>query len=391
MKEQENSCTEYLFLKFGYILFCLVFTEHASYVFETMQIPNKPSKIDATAINSVLRKRPDLVDLKQPTNQELEVLEPLGKGNFGQVYRARVKPPNVPVARICAVKVVFLKESELREILLEVDILKMCNHTNITQYVCLFRKELDLWIAMEICDAGGMDHLYNIYPKPLDEMLVASIIYETLQGVAYIHSLYLIHRDIKAGNILLTTQGAIKLADFGVSAKCSTSHLAKSFIGTPYWMAPEVLDSEDNSSNKYGPKCDVWSIGITTIEILDKSPPFSDLHPFTAMQSIKKGDPPIQLQKKRSRSCQEFINHCIIRDINNRPTASDALLHPFMQQCHNQDRSAIVREMLKALGKQTSIPVKKDNSSESDVELPTPVLYNLLRLNSKLNQYPRCA
>ena len=334
-----------------------------------MNIPGKPTKIDPEAIKSVLKKRPDLTDLKVPTSQELEILEVLGKGNFGQVFKARVKPPNVPQPLICAIKVVFLKESELREILLEVDILKMCAHPNITGYVCLFRKELDLWIAMEICDAGGMDHLYHIYPKPLDEMLVASIIYESLKGLDYLHSLFLIHRDIKAGNILLNTQGAIKLADFGVSAKCSTSHVAKSFIGTPYWMAPEVILSEDDHNNRYGPKCDVWSIGITAMELLDKSPPFADIHPFTALKMIKLNEQPILLQKKRSRQCQDFINYCITRDVKRRPSALEALEHPFMLQCKQQDRGAIVREMLKAVGKTTSVPTKKEDSDD-EIELP---------------------
>eukprot|EP00834_Sanchytrium_tribonematis_P002783 NODE_93_length_21530_cov_0.700387.p10 type:complete len:349 gc:universal NODE_93_length_21530_cov_0.700387:3125-4171(+) len=336
-----------------------------------MNIPGKPQKLDENAIKSVLKKRPDLVDLKLPTSQELEILEVLGKGNFGQVFKARVKPPNVPEASICAIKVVFLKESELREILLEVDILKMCQHPNITQYCCLFRKELDLWIAMELCDAGGMDHIYHIYPKPLDEILVATIIYESLQGLDYLHSLYLIHRDIKAGNILLNTQGQIKLADFGVSAKCSTNHLAKSFIGTPYWMAPEVIASEEDHSNKYGPKCDVWSIGITAMELLDKQPPFADIHPFTALKIILKNEQPIVLQKKRSRQCQDFINYCITRDIKRRPTAKEALLHPYMAQCTSQDRGAIIRDMLKAVGKTTTVPLKKDSSED---ELPIPNL-----------------
>ncbi|KAI9088188.1 kinase-like domain-containing protein, partial [Phlyctochytrium arcticum] len=277
------------------------------------------------------KKFPILLRTPSPRGQ-VELLETIGKGNYGYVYKGRL----LATKEISAVKVVFLKEDELRETLLEMEILQGCDHPNITKYMGCFLKGLDLWICMEFCGGGALDSIYRAIKKPLTEDQIGSIIYESVLGLEYLHTkAALIHRDIKAGNVLLTENGEVKLADFGVSAKLnSIGGRARTFIGTPYWMAPEVImtdpESATHSTASYDSKADIWSIGITAIEIAEKNPPLSDIHPMRALYLIPNSDLGLAKPKAWSKPFQEFIAYCLIKDPVKRPSATELLQHPFL-------------------------------------------------------------
>ncbi|KAI8617844.1 kinase-like domain-containing protein [Chytriomyces sp. MP71] len=278
--------------------------------------------MSAAQIASYGRKFPILLRTQSPKGQ-VELIETVGKGNYGYVYKGRLLNTN----EISAIKVVFLKEDELKETLLEMEILKACNHPNITRYMGLFLKGLDLWICMEFCGGGALDSIYRAMKKPFNEDQIGSIIYESIVGLEYLHTqAALIHRDIKAGNLLLTEAGELKLADFGVSAKLkSSSGTARTFIGTPYWMAPEVIacDPESASSHTaaYDCKADIWSIGITAIEIADKNPPLSDIHPMRALHMIPSSNLGLAKPKNWSKPFVDFVASCLVKDPSKRPSA----------------------------------------------------------------------
>ncbi|KAJ3357429.1 hypothetical protein HDU83_007360 [Entophlyctis luteolus] len=305
------------------------------------------SSSSAAQVAQYGKKFPILLRTPSPKGQ-VELIETVGKGNYGYVYKGRLVGSN----EIAAVKVVFLKEDELKETLLEMEILKACNHPNITRYMGLFLKGLDLWICMEFCGGGALDSIYRAIKKPFTEDQIAAIIYDSLVGLDYLHSqVALIHRDIKAGNLLLTESGELKLADFGVSAKLkSPSGTARTFIGTPYWMAPEVINCDPDGPNSkvasYDCKADIWSIGITAIEIADKNPPLSDIHPMRALHLIPNSNLGLAKPKNWSKIFVDFISVCLIKDPTKRPSAHEILNHPFMTKAAGLPRQKIMQELV---------------------------------------------
>eukprot|EP00158_Paraphelidium_tribonemae_P008392 Partr_v1_DN28569_c1_g2_i1_m72563 putative serine threonine kinase 10 len=199
---------------------------------------------------------------------------------------------------------------------------------------CFYYKN-DLWMCMEMCSGGAGDTVYKKLVRYLTEEEVGIFIYDSLRGLEYLHKNHIIHRDIKSGNLLLTESGKIKLADFGVSAltTAASSYRAHSFIGTPYWMAPEVIMSENSPTHTYDAKADIWSIGITTIEMADKLPPLSDIHPMRALYLIPTADAKTLMVRKPgdfSKSFVSFIQNCLVKDPRKRPSAEEILAHPFM-------------------------------------------------------------
>lgn len=311
------------------------------------------------------KKFPILLKTPNPKGA-VELIEIIGKGNYGNVYKGRLTATN----EYTAVKVVLLKEEELRETLLEMEFLKSCNHKNVTKFMGLFLKGFDLWICMELCGGGALDSIYRNLRKSLTEDQICSIMFEAIEGLDYIHKNAIIHRDIKAGNLFLTEGGEVKLGDFGVSAKLQHAYgRARTFIGTPYWMAPEVImcDPESPSSYNasYNTKADIWSIGITAIEIADKNPPLSDIHPMRALTLIPTSELGLSKPKNWSKLFVEFIAICLTKDPNKRPSAEDLLKHPFLQRARTLRRDAILQDMIQKakMGKEKSklgIPVDDD-------------------------------
>jgi STE20-like kinase len=183
-------------------------------------------------------------------------------------------------------------------------------------------------MLIEFCSGGAVDTLMFDLDKSLSEAQIQYVIRETLEALAYLHDqCSIIHRDMKAGNILLTESGQVKLADFGVSAK-NSSHLQRrySFIGTPYWMSPEVIACETDKEMSYDYRTDIWSLGITCIELAEKEPPHNELNPTRVMMKIRKADAPrLKDPAKWSRSFHDFLLKCLSKQPDERLTARELL------------------------------------------------------------------
>lgn len=246
----------------------------------------------------------------------------IGKGSFGKVYKGFDKRSKIPVA----IKVIDLElaEDEIEDIELEIKILSQLNSPHITKYYGTYLKGSELWIVMEYCLGGSCADL--LQPGPISEPYIAIIVKELLKGLEYLHQENKLHRDIKSANLLLTASGDVKMADFGVSGQLTATQTKKnSFVGTPFWMAPEVI-----KRSGYNSKADIWSLGITAIELATQRPPHAELHPMKVIFLIPKSDPP-QLMGNFSRTFKDFVSCCLQSDPEKRWSAKDLLKHRFIK------------------------------------------------------------
>ena len=266
-----------------------------------------------------------------------EILEKLGQGNYGVVYKVMKKSTK----EIFAAKISTILKSNLENFKKEINVLKQCNSPYIIKYHNSYLKNNKIWIIIEYCDAGSVLDLMRITNKYLNEEEISSITQMVLKGLIFLHEQKKIHRDIKAGNILLTKEGYAKLGDFGVSAQLMHSFSKKiSKIGTPYWMSPEVI-----SQNSYDSKCDIWSLGITCIEMAEGEPPYSEIRTFLVMKKII-SNPPKGLTNPKlwSKEFNDFVSLCLTFDPLKRPSAKDLIKHPFI--CKYNRGYKVIEELI---------------------------------------------
>ncbi|XP_050452556.1 mitogen-activated protein kinase kinase kinase kinase 5 isoform X4 [Cataglyphis hispanica] len=277
--------------------------------------------VNANALSSDISRR--------NPQDEYELIQRIGSGTYGDVYKAK----RLSMNDLAAIKVIKLEPGDDFAIIQqEILMMKDCRHPNIIAYYGSYLRRDKLWICMEYCGGGSLQDIYHI-TGPLSEIQIAYMCRETLTGLAYLHSMGKMHRDIKGANILLTEAGDVKLADFGVSAQITaTINKRKSFIGTPYWMAPEVAAVERKGG--YNQLCDIWACGITAIELAELQPPMFDLHPMRALFLMSKSGfkpPTLKDRDKWSPTFHNFVKVALTKNPKKRPTAEKLLQHTFFQ------------------------------------------------------------
>lgn len=271
-------------------------------------------------------KDPEIADLfnKHDPEKIFEDLREIGHGSFGAVYYARC---NLNKEIVAIKKMSYAGKQSLekwQDILKEIRFLRQLNHPNTIEYKGCYLRENTAWLVMEYC-VGSASDIIEVHKMPLHEEEIAAICNGVLGGLSYLHSLGRIHRDIKAGNILLTEGGVVKLADFGSAAiKCP----ANSFVGTPYWMAPEVILAMDEG--QYDGKVDVWSLGITCIELAERKPPYFNMNAMSALYHIAQNDSPTLQAEDWTDTFRNFVESCLRKLPVDRPTSTKLLTHAYV-------------------------------------------------------------
>ncbi|TSN39307.1 Serine/threonine-protein kinase TAO1 [Bagarius yarrelli] len=280
------------------------------------------------AVRAGSLKDPEIAELffKEDPEKLFTDLREIGHGSFGAVYFAR----DVRTSEVVAIKKMSYSGKQTNEkwqdIIKEVKFLQNIKHPNSIEYKGCYLREHTAWLVMEYC-LGSASDILEVHKKPLQEVEIAAITHGALQGLAYLHSHNMIHRDIKAGNILLTEPGQVKLADFGSASIVSP---ANSFVGTPYWMAPEVILAMDEG--QYDGKVDVWSLGITCIELAERKPPLFNMNAMSALYHIAQNESPVLQSSEWTDFFRNFVDSCLQKLPHDRPTSEELLQHAFVSR-----------------------------------------------------------
>ncbi|XP_072522748.1 serine/threonine-protein kinase TAO2 isoform X1 [Salminus brasiliensis] len=280
-----------------------------------------PSSVRAGSL-----KDPEVAELfyREDPEKLFTDLREIGHGSFGAVYFAH----DIRTNEVVAIKKMSYSGKQSNEkwqdIIKEVKFLQKLRHPNTVEYRGCYLREHTAWLVMEYC-LGSASDLLEVHKKPLQEVEIAAIIHGALQGLVYLHSHNMIHRDVKAGNILLTEPGQVKLGDFGSASIVAP---ANSFVGTPYWMAPEVILAMDEG--QYDGKVDVWSLGITCIELAERKPPLFNMNAMSALYHIAQNESPVLQSNHWSDYFRNFVDSCLQKIAQDRPTSDVLLKHHFL-------------------------------------------------------------
>ena len=293
---------------------------------------------------------------------EFDLIELVGQGNYGRVYKAMHKK----TGKIYSAKIAYIeKTNEVESFKKEINILSQCNNQYIVHYFGSYIKGHQIWIILEFCDGGSLYELIKILPRNLNEEEIASLVYMILKGLIFLHDNKKIHRDVKTENILLTHEGIAKLADFGVSTQLMHSFSKKiTKIGTPFYMSPEVI-----LQNKYDYKCDIWSLGITTIEMAEGEPPFAKVKGYWILKKIITHPPKgLKNKEKWSNEFNDFVEKCLIYDPEKRPSAKELIQHPFISRFNRGNKliAELINNSLDDLEFYRKKILESDESEEED-------------------------
>ncbi|KAK2953334.1 putative serine/threonine protein kinase [Blattamonas nauphoetae] len=296
-----------------------------------------------------------------------EFQECLGSGAYGSVYRAVQKQ----TGQFCAIKKLqFEDQDEFNELIKEIVMMRECDNPDVVGYIGTWQEtDTCIWIAMELCEMGSVLTTYEVTKHGLTDEQLSFVLHHTLNALDYLHSSRKIHRDLKAGNILLKQDGSVKLGDFGVSATLQMNvNKRNTVIGSPYWMAPEVITEQG-----YDMKADIWSLGITAIEMVEGRPPLSELHAYRALFQIPVREPPTL--KNPDNHCAElndFLAKCLQKDPDQRWDCKQLLSHPFIVNFGKSTNTCMKPLVDETLAKKQKIKEDKEKLAAKLAESQLP-------------------